>query len=123
MVAFYQPCSDDVGAIGDREPHGGTIDLPTGRRQCGLQPATQLSVSELIDDLLKLRLRESQSLFEETLANLQRIVDGKRSHAVALQSDCGLLSFESFRAAQHHEGQQHLLQTGQSSLSRSFPRR
>src|SRR3989442_4365219 len=103
-MALHQPCSRDVEAVGDREPHSRTIDLPAIRSQGSFQAAPQLSVSELIDDLLKLRLRKSQTLFEEALANLQGIVDHQRSHAVRLQSDRGPLSFESFRAARHHEG-------------------
>ena len=75
MVALHQPRSWDVRTVGDRKPHGGTINLPAIRSQRSFQPAPQLSVSKLIDDLLKLRLRKAKTLFEEALANVQGIVD------------------------------------------------
>src|SRR2546425_11180733 len=75
MISFHQPGSRDVGIVGDCEPHGGTVNRPALCRQCCLEPLPQFSVSELIDDLLKLCLRKSQSLFEEALANLPRVVD------------------------------------------------
>ena len=75
MISFYQPRARDWGAIGYGAADGGTVELPTVACQRRLQSATQFSVSYLVDDLLKLCLRESQTLFEEAFANLKWIID------------------------------------------------
>jgi hypothetical protein len=87
VIPFHKSRAAYIGAVGDCEPHGGTIDVPTGRHQCGFESLPQLSVSELIDDLLKFRFRESQCFVEEALADLQRVIDHQRGHAVGLQTD------------------------------------
>jgi len=71
----------------------------------------------------KLHPCKPQTLFEEALTDLQGIVDHQRRRAVGLQPDRGLLSFESFHAARHHEGQQHVFQAVHAPLSRTLPRR
>src|SRR5207237_716238 len=75
VIAFHEPRSRNRGATTDGEAHGRIVDLPTVACQRGLQPAPQCSVCHLVSDLLKLCLGEPQTLFEEALTNLQRIVD------------------------------------------------
>src|SRR5204863_5519972 len=123
MMAFHQPHSRNVRSVDDREPQGGSVDLPAITCQCGLQPASLFSVCELMDDLLKICLRKLQALLKEALANLQGMVDHHRGRPIGLHADRGLLPFEFLQASRQREGQQHVLQTIHTPLSHPLPSR